>query len=140
MTAEREGGFVLTADVAGFGHFVRTGTIPIPGAPFTSALQDFKAAEAHPELKDALIYALAANVSGRCVFESSQAAKIAEACFQTKLISEWRIVIPGAGVLQALFQIVQLAPGESDGTYEIAFQLAGKPEFAAAQREIAGIP
>jgi hypothetical protein len=140
MTAEREGGFVLTADVAGSGHFVRAGIIPVPAPPFTFALQDLKDGAADPETRDALIYALAAKVAGRCVFESSQAAKIVEACFQIRLISEWRITIPGAGVLQALFQIVQLARDESDGMYEIAFQLAGKPEFAAAQREISGSP
>jgi hypothetical protein len=140
MTAERQGDFVLTADVTGSGHFVRTGTIAVPAPPFTSALRDFEEGGADPEFKESLIYALAAKVAGRCVFESPQAEKIAEACFQASLISEWRIAISGAGVLQALFQIVRLARTESDGIYEIAFQLAGKPEFAAAQREIAGIP
>jgi hypothetical protein len=140
MTAKPPGDFVLTADVAGSGHFVRAGTIPIPAPPFTAALQDFKDAGADPELREVLIYALAVKVAGRCVFESPQAAKIAEACFQSRLISEWRISVPGSGVLQALFRIVQFERAESDGMYEIAFQLAGKPEFAAIQREIAAIP
>jgi hypothetical protein len=139
MTAE-QGDFVLTADVAGSGHYVRAGTIPIPAPPFTSALQDLKNGEADPELRETLIYALAAKVGGRCVFESSQAAGIAEACFRAGLISEWRVSIPGSGVLQALFQIVLFAPTGNDGMYEIAFQLAGKPEFAAVQCEIAGMP
>jgi len=139
MTAEPPGDFVLTADVAGSGHFVRAGTIPIPAPAFTAALQDFKDAGADPELREVLTYALAAAVAGRCVFENPRAAKIAEACYQFRLISEWRISIPESGVLQALFHIVQFERMETGGMYEIAFQLAGKPEFAAMQREIAGI-
>jgi hypothetical protein len=140
MTAERQGDFVLTADVAGSGHFAPAGTIPIPAPQFASALRDFKGGEADPELRDVLIYALAAKVAGRCVFESPQAAEFAEACFQGRLISEWRISIPGSGILRALFHIVQLERRESDGIYDIAFRLAGKPEFAAVQHENAESP
>jgi hypothetical protein len=139
MTAEPPGDFVLTADIAVSGHFVRAGTIPIPAPGFTAALQDFKDFELDPELREVLIYALAVKVAGRCIFESPRAAKLAEACFQSRLVSEWRISIPGKGVLQALFRIVQFERAESGGMYEIAFQLAGKPEFAAMQREIAVI-
>jgi hypothetical protein len=137
MTAERQGDFVLTADPAGSGHFLPAGTIPVPAPQFTSALKDLKDGEADPELRDALVYALAVKVAGCCVFESSQAAKIAEACFEARLISEWRISIPGAGVLQAFFHVAKLERKESDGTYDIALRLAGKPSFAAAQLAIA---
>jgi hypothetical protein len=136
MTAGRLGDFVLTADPAGSGHFLPAGTIPNPAPQLTSALEDLKDGEADPELRDALVYALAAKVAGRCVFESPQAAKIAEACFEARLISEWRISIPGAGILQAFFHVAKLERKESDGIYEIALRLAGKPSFAAAQHEI----
>jgi len=140
MTAEPPGDFVLTADVAGSGNFVRAGTIPAPAPAFVAALEDFKDAGADLESREILIHSLAAKVAGRCVFESLQAAKFAKACFQYRLISEWRISIPGSGILQALFHIVQFQSTESDCTYDIAFQLAGRPEFAAMQREIAGTP
>jgi Phage tail tube protein len=140
MTAEPPSAFVLTADVAASGHFVRAGTIPIPAPAFATALKAFKDCELDSELREVLIYALAVKVAGRCVFESAQAANIAEACFQSRLISEWRISIPGSGVLQALFHIVRFERADGDGVYDIAFQLAGKPEFAAMPREIAGIP
>jgi hypothetical protein len=140
MTAEPPGDFVLTVDVAGSGRFERAGAIPIPAPAFAAALADFRNGEADPEAREALIHALAMKVAGRCVFDCAQVEKTVEACFQSWVISEWRISLQGLGVLQALFRIVRFEPTESAGMYDIAFQLAGKPEFAALQREIAGIP
>jgi predicted secreted protein len=139
MTAEPPGDFVLTADVAGSGHFERVGTVPVPAPAFAAALADFRNGEADLQTRESLIHALAIKVAGCCVLDCAQAEKKIEACFQSWLIAEWRISLPGLGVLQALFRVVQFERTASAGIYNIAFQLAGKPEFAAAQRETAGI-
>ena len=95
-----------------------------------AAVRDLAGNSADPELLDIAAYSLASNAFGRCVLESPLIEKILQACLAAQLAAEWRIEIPGAGVLQALFTVARFEPVNHDGrTFALGLRLAGKPAF-----------
>jgi len=56
---------------------------------------------------------------------------VSPARLAAQLAAEWRIEIPGAGVLQALFTVARFEPVNHDSrTFALGLRLAGKPAFS----------
>ncbi len=132
------GGFVLAADISACGNFVTVGSIPSPSPAFLAAVQDLQNRAADPEMREILTYSLALNAGGACILASDGIDRALRACFLARLAIEWRIAIPGTGVLQALFITARFEPdSNAAGAFDVALQLAGKPELHACE---AGMP
>ncbi len=96
-----------------------------------AAVRDLAGNSADPELLDIAAYSLASNAFGLCVLDNAVIEKILHACLAAQLAAEWRIEIPGAGVLQALFTVARFEPVNHDGrTFALGLRLAGKPAFS----------
>lgn len=131
MTARRPGDFVLSADIAGTGNFIEIGRMHTPSPAFAAAMQDLQNGAANSELREVQEHTIAAHVTGLCVLGPEIEAAL-QNFLPARLVSEWRIVLPGTGVLQALFLVTLLRPAKNaPGTLELSLQLAGKPAFYA---------
>ena len=80
-----------------------------------------------------LTYSLALNASSSCILASAGIERALQACFLARLVSEWRIAIPGVGVLQAPFIAAQHSSRLRNawGAFDLTLRLAGKPEILA---------
>jgi hypothetical protein len=132
MTGRRPGDFILATDMTGSGAFTQLGRMLNPAIAFAAAAQHLQSGWADPELREALVHALAANAAGHCVLDSNELERAVQDCMIASLVTEWRIAFPGEGVLQALFVIARFEPSENTaGAFELVLQLAGKPAFDA---------
>jgi predicted secreted protein len=112
-----------------------------PSAGLVVAILDLQNREADSGLRDVLVHALAAKVAGRCVFQNSKAEFSVRASFSARIVMEWRVTIPWAGVLQALFIVGGLGSVEQPSRlFDIELQLAGKPAFKPLTFEEDGSP
>ena len=131
MTATLASDLALAADIPGSGDFIAIGRVHAPSPAMAAAVRDLAGNSADPELLDIAAYSLASNAFGLCVLESALIEKILQACLAAQLAAEWRIEIPGAGVLQALFTVARFEPVNHDGrTFALGLRLAGKPAFS----------
>jgi len=134
-------GFILAVDILASGNFITVGTMPAPRSAFLAAVQNLQNDAAGPEAREILIYSLASNAGGFCILTSAGIERALRACFVARLVFEWRIAIPGIGVLQALFITERLEPvGNAEGAFDLALRLAGKPEFIACIAGMPGLP
>ncbi len=131
MTAILADDLVLAADIPASGDFIAIGRVHAPSPAMAAAVHDLAGYPADPELSDIAAYSLASNAFGLCVLDSAVIEKILQACLAAQLAAEWRIEIPGAGVLQALFTVARFEPVNHDGrTFALGLRLAGKPAFS----------
>ena len=134
-----QGGFILAADISASGNFITVGGIPAPSPAFLAVAQDLRNGAADPEMREILTYSLASNAGGSCILASADIEKALQACLHARLVLEWRIGIPGIGILQALFLTVRLEPvGNAEGDFNLEVRLAGKPEFLAREAGMSG--
>ncbi len=132
MIAQLITDLILTADVSASGTFIPMGRMHIPGPALAAALRNLEDTPADPELEEAAVYTLAANIAGLCILDGGDIAGVLQACSAARIAAEWRIGIPGAGVLQALFTVARFDPvADGDRTFTLVLRLAGKPEFIA---------
>jgi hypothetical protein len=132
MIARLTSDLVLAADIPASGAFVPIGKMHIPGPALTAALRNLEDTPPDPELLEAAVHALAANTAGLCTLDSGDIANVLQACFAVQLAAEWRIEMPGAGILQALFTVARFELlAEESRTFALGLRLAGKPEFFA---------
>ncbi len=131
MIASLTSNLILAADISASGAFAALGRIHVPSPALAAAVRDLEDAPADPELLATAIYSLAANMAGLCILNSGDIAKVLQACFAAQLAADWRIEIPGAGVLRALFTVARLEPvTDANRTFVIVLRLAGKPAFS----------
>jgi predicted secreted protein len=131
MIANLTSNLVLAADIPASGAFAVLGRMHVPNPALAAAVRDLEEAPADPELLDTAVYSLAANMAGLCILDSRDTANVLKACFAAQLAADWRIEIPGAGVLRALFTVARFEPAaDTDRTFALALRLAGKPAFA----------
>jgi hypothetical protein len=132
MIAQLTSDLVLSADISASGTFISLGRIHIPSPALAASLRNLEDTPADPELLEAAVYSLAANTAGLCILDSGDIANVLQACSAAQLAAEWRIGIPGAGILQALFTMARFEPmADGDSTFALGLRLAGKPEFFA---------
>jgi hypothetical protein len=133
-------GFVLAADISASGSFTTIGGIPVPSPAFLAAIQDLQNGAADARIREILTYSLASNAGGACVLAGTDIEKALQACLLARLVFEWRIGIPGIGILQALFLTVRLEPiGDAQGNFDLELRLAGKPELLACEAGMPGL-
>ena len=89
------GGFVLAADISASGNFIAVGSILAPCPAFLAAAQELQSAQADPETRQILTYALASNAAGSCILASAEIEKALAACALENLVFDWLIGIPG---------------------------------------------
>jgi hypothetical protein len=132
MIASLTSNLILAADISASEAFAVLGRIHVPSPALAAAVRDLEDAPADPESLEAAVYSLAANMAGLCILNSADTAKALQACFAAQLATDWRIEIPGAGVLRALFTLARFEPvTDADRTFALILRLAGKPEFVA---------
>jgi hypothetical protein len=130
MIARLTSDLVLTADISASDTFAAIGRMHVPSPALTAALRDLEETPADPEQLEIAIHSLAANTAGLCILDSGDIANLLLACLSAQLAIEWRIEIPSAGVLQALFIVTRFEPAAgADRTFALGLRLAGKPEF-----------
>lgn len=123
---------ILAADMAGTGQFTPAGSIREPSLALATAIKDFQDKEADADRRNALIYAIGSRIAGRCMLASPEIAIIVEAWVSARIVAEWRITMPGTGIVQALFLPTRLQPaGNVAGQFDFALQLAGPLAFDA---------
>ncbi len=138
MMAASPGDVLLSADIAGAGHFSAIGRMHTPFPAFVTALRGLQNGTPDADLRDILLYTLAANVAGLCALEPGVEQTL-QNCLPARLVSQWRIALPGLGVLQALYLVARLRPAQDTArTVELALQLAGRPSFSAPAFDGAG--
>jgi predicted secreted protein len=131
MIASLTSNLILAADISASEAFAALGRMHVPSPALAAAVRDLQDAPADPELLATAVYSLAANMAGLCILNSGDTAKVLQACFAAQLAAGWRIEIPGAGVLRALFTVARLEPvTNADRTFVIVLRLAGKPAFS----------
>ena len=131
MIASLTSNLILAADISASEAFAVLGRIHVPSPALAAAVRDLEDAPADPELLQTAIYTLAANMAGLCILNSGDIAKVLQACFAAQLAAGWRMEIPGAGVLRALFTVARFEPvTDANRTFVIVLRLAGKPEFS----------
>ncbi len=134
------GGFVLAADMSGSGNFITVGRIRAPCPEFLAIAEDLRNGAADPEIRGILTYSLASNAGGSCILASADIEKALQACILARLVFEWRIGIPGIGILQALFLAARLEPmRNAESVFDFELQLAGKPELLACEAGMPGL-
>ena len=132
MIASLTSNLILAADISASEAFAVLGRIHVPSPALAAAVRDLENAPADPELLQTAIYSLAANMAGLCILNSGDIAKVLQACFAAQLAADWRIEIPGAGVLRALFTVARLEPVTDTAPHShFRLRLPGKPEFIA---------
>jgi len=132
------GGIDLAADISASGNFIPVGRMTAPCIAFLAVVQDLQTGAADPQMREILIYSLALNAGGSCILASAGIETALQACLLARLVLEWRIAIPGIGVLQAPFIAARIEPvKEAAGVFDLALRLAGKPELLACK---AGTP
>jgi hypothetical protein len=132
MIARLTSDLVLATDISASGTFTAIGRMHILSPALAAALRDLEDTPADPEQLEAAVYSLAANTAGLCFLDGGDIANVLQACFAAQLAADWRIEIPGAGVLQALFTVARFEPlADGDRTFALGLRLAGKPEFLA---------
>jgi predicted secreted protein len=132
MIASLTSNLILAADISASETFAVLGKIHVPSPALAAAVRDLEDAPDDPELLETAVYSLAANMAGLCILNSGDTAKVLQACFAAQLAADWRIEIPGAGVLRALFTLARFEPvTDADRTFALVLRLAGKPEFVA---------
>ncbi len=135
-----QGGFVLAADISACGNFITVGSIPSPSPAFLAAAQDLQNGAADTEVREILTYSLALNAGGSCILASADIEKALQACLLARLVVEWRIGIPGIGILQALFLAVRLEPvTNAASSFDLGLRLAGKPELLSCEAGMPGL-
>jgi hypothetical protein len=131
MIASLTSNLILAADISASEAFAALGRMHVPSPALAAAVRDLQDAPADPELLETAVYSLAANMAGLCILNSGDIAKVLQACFAAQLAADWRIEIPGAGVLRALFTVARFEPvTDADRTFVIVLRLAGKPAFS----------
>lgn len=134
------GGFVLAADISASGNFIAVGSILAPRPAFLAAAQELQSAQADPDTRQILTYALASNAAGSCILASAEIEKALAACALENLVFDWLIGIPEVGVLQALFLAARIEPvGDAAGVLDIELRLAGKPELLECEAGMPGL-
>jgi hypothetical protein len=132
MIASLTSNLILAADISASGAFAVLGRMHVPSPALAAAVRDLEEAPADPELLETAVYSLAANMAGLCILNSADIAKVLQACVAAQLATDWRIEIPGVGVLRALFTVARAeAVTDANPTFALALRLAGKPEFIA---------
>jgi hypothetical protein len=128
----------LALDVTGCGQFREAGIMQGPSPRFAAALQAYLS-DLEPEYRDLALYRTALSVAGRVAIDEPQTAFVLSACLEASLVLEWLVIIPGSGVLQALYEIaVFRESGNDPGNFELALRLCGKPDFQTAKPETLG--
>jgi hypothetical protein len=131
MIASLTSNLILAADISASEDFAVLGRIHVPSPALAAAVRDLEDAPGDPEFLETAVYSLAANMAGLCILNSGDIAKALQACFAAQLATDWRIEIPGAGVLRALFTLARFEPvTDADHTFALILRLAGKPEFS----------
>ncbi len=131
MTASPSNELVLAADISASGEFAAIGRMRAPSPALAAAVRELQDNPDDPEASGIAVYSVAANAFGLCVLESAGIETVIEACLAAQLAAAWRIEIPGAGVLQALFTVARFEPVKDAGsTFALGLRLAGKPEFS----------
>ena len=132
MIASLTSNLILAADISASEAFAVLGRMHVPSPALAAAVRDLEDAPADLELLETAVYSLAANMAGLCILNSGDTAKVLQVCLAAQLATDWRIEIPGAGVLRALFTVARLEPvTDADRTFVLVLRLAGKPEFVA---------
>jgi hypothetical protein len=132
MIASLTSNLILAADISASEAFAVLGRIHVPSPALAAAVRDLEEAPGDPESQETAVYSLAANMAGLCILNSADTAKVLQACFAAQLATDWRIEIPGAGVLRALFTLARFEPvTDADRTFALILRLAGKPELIA---------
>ncbi len=130
MTASVASDFVLAADIPASGQFIAMGRMYAPCAALVAAAQDLRDNPADPDLLEIQVYALASNASGLCILDSGDIENVLRAWLAARLVADWRIGIPGVGLLQALYAVARFEPVQDTGrTFTLELRLEGKPEF-----------
>jgi hypothetical protein len=133
MMTGSSGDVLLSADIAGARQFIAIGRMHTPFPAFVTALRGLQNGASDSELRDILVYTLAANISGLCALEPG-AEQVLQNCLAAGIVSEWQIALPGLGVLQALYLVARLRPAKDAAqSVELALQLAGKRSLRAPE-------
>jgi hypothetical protein len=132
MNSGRSGKFFLSVNISGLADFSAVGIIREPSLALARKSEALQKGQHIPGT--VVIHALATKIAGRCLFDSAEAENTVRAFFSSRLAAEWQIAIPQAGVLQALFLVARLQSARQPGRlFDLALQLAGKPEFEAVR-------
>jgi hypothetical protein len=132
MIASLTSNLILAADISASEAFAILGRIHVPSPALAAAVRDLEDAPGDPEFLETAVYSLAANMAGLCILNSGDTVKALQACFAAQLATDWRIEIPGAGVLRALFTLARFEPvTDAERTFALILRLAGKPELIA---------
>ena len=133
MTARPASGLILAADISASEDFIAVGRMHTPSPAMAAAVRDLADNPADLEVLDIAVHALASNAFGLCVLESGGIESILQAWLAAQLVASWRMEIPGAGVLQALFTVARFEPVQDASlTFALGLRLAGKPAFIAS--------
>jgi hypothetical protein len=136
MSTRRAGDLVLAADMSGFGDFASIGVMREPSMALAACIGELQGGEADENRRPVLVHVIATKIAGRCVIPSVEGEAAAQASLLLGIAVEWRITIPRAGALQALFLVKRLQNVDEPGRiFDMALQLAGKPAYVSFERE-----
>lgn len=123
----------LAADFACSGVFSAVATVREPPLGLSVAIKDLFAHRENPELRPAVVHALATRLAGRCSIRSDAIFRALSACMAAHVAMEWKVTIAAVGTVRALFIVKRIEKIAPPDTFNFALQLAGPPSFEAAQ-------
>ncbi len=136
MTTRLASDLILAADFSCAGLFSAVGVIREPSLALSVAIRDLFLHREDPELKPIILHVLATRVAGRCSIRGPRIRRALADCIANQLALEWKITIPAAGSVRALFLVTRLGKVDQRDLFDLSLQLAGKPSFFDAAKPV----
>jgi TP901-1 family phage major tail protein len=136
MAAQKGKDVLLKVDALSNGTFVTVAGLRTRRLAFSTATVDVTNADSTDRWRELLAGAGAkrASVSGGGVFKDVAADETVRGIFFNATIAPWRIILPGFGTVEGLFQLTALDyAGDHDGevTFDLTLESAGSLTFTA---------